>query len=158
MPYIFDGHNLLQTIQKTDEEFQLLEEVGLCRILSLYLKRVRDHGHIFFDGLGPADKSGFLDLERLEVYFSGPEKEADEFIEMKIADNTAPKRLVVVSTDNRIRSAAQKRKAASVRCDLFWPDLVKHMDKQKLIFEPKEKRTGISDLETDQWMDAFGLD
>lgn len=158
MPVLIDGYNLLQAILKIDEDMISLDEVGLSRTISQYLTRVRDHGHIFFDGIGPPDKTDLGGLENLEVYFSGPNLEADDMIEDKIADNTAPKRLIVVSTDRRIRAAARKRKAVSVRSELFWPTVVAQLDKQMPTKEPKEKRQGITDGETDQWMDLFGIE
>ncbi|MBN1818350.1 MAG: NYN domain-containing protein [Sedimentisphaerales bacterium] len=158
MPLIIDGYNLLRTIQKTDEEFEQLDETGLCRFLSQYLTRVRDHGHVFFDGLGPPDKTGMAGLAGLEVYFSGQDREADELIEQKIQDNTAPRRLVVVSTDRRVRQAASKKKATAMLCEVFWIEMQRRLAQQQVVYEPKEKRQGITEMETDQWLDAFGLD
>ena len=57
MPVIVDGYNLMHVIQKSDEDFANLTEVGLCKIISEYLKKVRDHGHIVFDGTGPYDRT-----------------------------------------------------------------------------------------------------
>ena len=162
MPVLVDGYNLLRAVQKSDEDFQQLNEVGLCRILSEYFRRVRTHGHVVFDGTGPFDKT---DMERLagfdnlEVYFSGPNLDADEVIEEKIQDNTAPKSLVVVSTDRELRTAALKRKAVSIRSEIFWLNLIQHLDrKQKPSLEPRAKREGITEAETDQWLEYFNAD
>lgn len=161
MPVIIDGYNLLRWVQK-DEEFENLVEVGLCRIISDYLKSVRDRGHVVFDGVGPRDKSDFEQLgglENVEVYFSGEHYEADEVIMQKIEDSTAPKSLVVVSSDREIRAAAGKRKAVSVKSDIFWLGVLHTLEtRQKPVFEPKAKRGEITEAETDQWMDYFGID
>ena len=157
MPHLIDGYNLLRLIQQVDEELVTLTEAGLCRIISEYLVRIRDYGHIFFDGLGPPDKTNLSNFPNLEVYFSGPNTDADSLIELKIADNTAPKSLVVISTDRRIRAAAKKRKALSVRSDIFWIAMTKQLERQKPTPEPKEKRRGITEGETDQWLDIFGM-
>ncbi len=158
MPHIVDGYNLLRWIQSSNEEYAMLEEAGLCRLLCQYLGRIGDRGHIYFDGIGPPDKTELGGLAGLEVYFSGTEKEADDLIEEKISDNTAPRRLIVVSDDRRIRKAAQQKKAVSVRCEPFWMMIQNLLGRGTLTREPKEKRTGISQLETDQWMDFFGID
>ena len=71
MPFLFDGYNLLRFVNKTDEQLENLTEAGLCRILAEYLRRIRSHGHIFFDGIGPPDKSGLCGFGTVEVYFSG---------------------------------------------------------------------------------------
>ena len=158
MPVIVDGYNLLRSIQKTDEQFQTLAEAGLCRILSEYLKRIRDHGHIVFDGIGPPDKSNLGGFGNLEVYFSGPDTDADSVIEQKILDNSAPKSLVIVSTDRRLRAAAGKRKAVSFRSELFFQEVIRQLDRKKPTPEPKQKRQGLTDSETETWMDLFDLD
>jgi len=121
MPVLIDGYNLLRTVQK-DEQFEDLREYGLCRILSDYLAEMRDRGNIVFDGTGPPDKSEMEQLgefDNLEVYFAGERTDADSVIEEKIHDNTAPRSLIVVSTDRAIRNAAARRKATPVRSDVF---------------------------------------
>lgn len=158
MPIIIDGYNLLRAIQKGDEQYESLDEASLCRFISEYLKRTRTYAQVIFDGTGPLDKSELSGVDNLEVFFSGPDTEADDIIEEKILEYSAPKRLVVVSTDRRLRAAAGKRKATSVTSDIFWMSLIEQLDKKRPTPEPKEKRHGITELETDQWLDEFGLD
>lgn len=159
MPYLIDGYNLLRAVQK-QEEFSALTDVQMCRAISDYLSCVRDRGHIVFDGVGPPDKAAFGGIPGLEVYFSGPSCEADDVIEEKIADNSAPKSLVVVSSDRRIRSAAAKRKAIDAPADLFWQTLLARLEKQanRPAPEPTEKRLGLTEREADLWLDIFDLD
>lgn len=161
MPVIIDGYNLLRAIQR-DEHFEKLTEVGLCRILSDYMKNVRNYGHVVFDGTGPRDKTDFQQLGglgNLEVYFSGEHLEADDVIIEKIDDSSAPKKLIVVTSDREIRAAAASRKAVSVRSDIFWQDVQNRLETyQKPAFEPKAKRGGITEAEADQWLDYFGID
>ena len=159
MPYLIDGYNLLRAVQKT-EEFSALTDIQMCRGVSDYLSSVRDHGHVVFDGIGPPDKSAFGGIPYLEVYFSGQSCEADDIIEDKIFDNTAPKSLVVVSSDRRIRQAAAKRKAIDVPADLFWQTLLARLEKQanRPAPEPTEKRHGLTEQEADLWLDLFDLD
>lgn len=159
MPYLIDGYNLLRAVQKS-EEFSALTDVQMCRAVSDYLNCVRDHGHIVFDGIGPPDKAAFGGIPGLEVYFSGPSCEADDIIEEKITDNTAPKSLVVVSSDRRLRAAAAKRKAIQVPVDLFWETLLAQLEKQanRPAPEPTEKRQGVTRREADIWLDIFDLD
>jgi len=158
MPIIIDGYNLLRSVQNCYEQYASLDEAALCSFLSEYLKRTRTYAQIIFDGTGPLDKSELGGIENLEVYFSGPDTEADEIIEEKIQEYSAPKRLVIVSTDRRIRDAASRRKATAVTSDIFWVSLIEQLDKKMPIPEPKEKRHGITEAETDQWLDEFGLE
>ena len=159
MPYLIDGYNLLRAVQGI-EEFSALTDIQMCRGVSDYLISVRDHGHVVFDGIGPPDKAAFGGIPSLEVYFSGESCEADDIIEDKISDNTAPKSLVVVSSDRRIRTAAAKRKALDVPANLFWQTLLARLEKQanRPAPEPTEKRHGLTEREADLWLDIFDLD
>jgi len=158
MAVIVDGYNLLRGIQKTDEEFEALDEGQLCSLISEYLVRRRDHGQVIFDGIGPPDKTNLGGLRNLEVYFSGSNSDADTVIEERIEANTAPKSLIVVSSDRRLRSAAKKRKAVSVTSEMFFHAMMRLLERSgKRQPEPRAKHDGITEGETDQWLDAFGL-
>ena len=146
MPFLIDGYNLLRYIQQSDEQFEILNEAGLCRIISQYFSRKRSFGQVVFDGFGPDDKSDLSGFGNMEVYFSGQDTEADDIIEEKILINTAPKRLIVVSTDHRIRAAAHQRKAVSVRSDLFFIEVTKALEKKTLT--PNQQRTFFGLAET----------
>ena len=155
MPLLIDGYNLLRTIQKDGDASS--NETPMCRLISCYLCRKKDVGKIIFDGIGPPDKTSLRDIANLEVIFSG-KYEADDIIEQLVLENTAPKRLVVVSSDRRVKTAAKKRKAVAIRSDDFWYELVKFLEKKRLSHpEPPGKRDGISKDETDKWLEEFGL-
>ena len=158
MPVIIDGYNLLRAIQKTHEQFESASDVQLCLILDRYLKLTGQKGEIIFDGIGPPDKTGFNNLSNLEVFFVGFNTDADSVIEDKIKANTAPKRLMIVSSDRRVRAAARKRKATSLKSDVFWDKLQKQLSRKKTIKEPKAKRAGLTESETEQWLKIFGIE
>jgi uncharacterized protein len=158
MAYLIDGYNLLGAIRKLDETFATLDEAGLCAKLSEFLHRMRQEGRIYFDGTGPRDKSGLTGLSHLEVIFTGPGVEADHRIAEEIELSTAPKYLVIISTDREVRTAAEKRKSAAVRSEDFWPILMKTLEKKKKsIPEPRAKREGLTEGETEEWLKIFGL-
>lgn len=158
MPLIVDGYNLLRAVQKM-EEFASFTDVQLCRALSDYLRCVRDRGHIVFDGIGPPDKSAFGGIPGLEVYFSGESTDADSVIEQKIADSTAPKGLMIVSSDRRIRASAARRRAVSVGAEAFWQSLLAQLEKEsrRPAPEPLQKRHGLTDRETQLWLKKFDI-
>lgn len=158
MPIIIDGHNLLHSIRKTNEEFESISDVRLCRILDRYLKLTREKGEIIFDGIGPPDKSGFDNLSDLEVLFSGRDSDTDTVIEDKIQVDTAPKRLTIVSSDRRLRKAARTRKATPVKSEDFWKVVEKELSRKRPAKEPTAKRQGLNESETNQWMKFFGLE
>jgi len=157
---IIDGNNLLHAIRKVDEGqgSESISDVALCRIIGRYLKQIGEAGEIIFDGTGPRDKSGFDDISNLEVFFAGLGTDTDTIIEDKIKINTAPKRLTIVSSDRRLRKAAQARKATVVKSEVFWNNLQKQLSRKKGFREPAAKRQGLTDGETKQWLEFFGLE
>ena len=159
MPFLIDGYNLLRAVEKIQGGPESITDIQLCRIISAYLQRIDQPGQIVFDGIGPREKQAFENLESLEVIFSGRSKDADTVIEDKITTNTAPKRLTVVSDDRRLRTAAKRRKAISVKVRQFWQNVLACLNQQrKTPAEPGEKLEGISQSETEQWLKTFGLD
>lgn len=156
---IIDGHNLLWAVQGMVDAPEGMSDVGLCRLVGAYLKRVKDSGEVIFDGPGPRDKSDFDNIDGIEVLFAGLGRDADSMIEGKIAANTAPRSLVVVSSDNRLRKAARGRKANSVKSEDFWERLVRELERRRRVAdEPGGKRHGLSEGETEQWLDFFGME
>jgi len=156
--FIIDGHNLLHSIMKTEDEFGGISDVELCRAVGEYLRQIGETGEIIFDGTGPPEKAGFENIRGLEVYFAGIGTDTDTIIEDKISASSAPKGLTIVSTDRRLRKAAQVRKATSIRSEVFWANLQKHMSKKRPPKEPMGKRRGLSESETKQWLEIFGLE
>lgn len=158
MPFIIDGYNLLHLAQNQDHGFGSMTDIDLCRHLDKYLKQTGEKGQIVFDGIGPPDKNGFNNLTRLEIIFSGQNKDADSVIENKISLSTAPKLLTIVSSDRRIRSAAMARKATSVKSDQFWIELERQLNRKRHPKDPSEKHHGLNQGETEQWMKIFGIE
>ena len=155
--HIIDGHNLLHAICKTVGGTETISEVGLCRALSRFFELTGEKGEVVFDGAGPPDKAGFDTIGNLEVSFAGYGSDTDTVIEDKIKANTAPKRLTIVSSDRRLRKAARARKAASVKSDVFWNNIQKQLSRKRRTREPPAKRQGLSEGETKQWLEFFGL-
>ncbi len=158
MPFLIDGYNLLWAIHKLDDESQSLTDVQMCRIVSGYLKQTGESGEIVFDGIGPPDKSGFDNMENLEVFFTGADVDADSVIENKIRANTAPRRLTVVSSDRRVRDAARARKAIALKSEKFFEQVKRQLRKKTFKIEPQAKHVGLSEGETEQWLKFFEID
>ena len=156
--FIIDGHNLLWAVQKAGEDAESISDVQLCCIVGRYLKQIGESGEIIFDGTGPIDKSRFDNITNLQVLFVGRATDADTVIEQKIKVCTAPRRLTVVSSDRRLRKAARTRKAAAVKSEDFWNDVAKQLSRKKAAKEPTEKRLGLTESETQQWLEFFGLE
>jgi predicted RNA-binding protein with PIN domain len=158
MPFIIDGYNLLHSIQKHTESAEAINEVQLCHMIGRYLRIIGDKAEIVFDGVGPPEKMPLENVYNTEAIFVGTGTDADTIIENKIYANSAPKRLIIVSSDRRIRRAAKTRKAASVKSEKFWTDLQKKLDRKRTVKEPAQKRNGLSESETKQWLKFFDLE
>ena len=156
--YIIDGYNLLWSFHKVARHSQDISEARLCRLIGRYLRIIADEGKIVFDGIGPPDKTAFSNSTGVEVIFSGSGTDADSFIEAKISSDTAPKRLTIVSSDRRIRNAARLRKAVSIKSEQFWRDVISVLRKKDKIQEPAEKRQGLDQAQTGQWLKYFGFE
>ena len=156
--FFIDGNNLLHSVQKDDPDSGPISDVQLCRIIGSYLKLTGQSGEIIFDGTGPPDKSGFDGIGNLEVFFAGSGTDADTVIEDKITANSAPKRLTIVSSDRRLRKAARARKATSIKSEVFWNNMQKQLSRKQMAKEPAAKRRGLSESETRQWLEIFGLE
>lgn len=155
---IIDGHNLLHSIVKTSDDSSSINDLQLCWILSRYMKAAGETGEIIFDGTGPRDKTPFDNIANLEVFFAGLGNDADTVIEDKIKANTAPKRLSIISSDRRLRDAARTRKATAIKSEVFWDNLQKQLRQKKPVKEPEAKRSGLTESETRQWLDIFGIE
>ncbi len=158
MPFIVDGYNLLWAIPKTGHSSDPVNDVQLCRILGRYFELIGDSGEIVFDGIGPPNKTGFDNIRKLEVFFTGIKVDADTVIEAKVKANTAPKRLTVISSDRRLRDAARARKARTVKSEAFWSDVQKQLSRKTTFKEPQQKQLGLNESETEQWLKFFELD
>ncbi|MHC4425789.1 MAG: NYN domain-containing protein [Planctomycetota bacterium] len=156
--FIIDGHNLLHAVYKTEQDSESVSDVGLCRIVGRYLKLIGRAGEMIFDGTGPRDKSDFDNISNLEVFFAGLGTDTDTLIEDKISISTAPKRLTIVSSDRRLRKAARARKATAVKSEDFWNSVQKQLSRKRPAREPAAKRQGLSEGETKQWLQVFGLE
>jgi len=155
---IIDGTNLLWAVKESSDDQEITTEVQLCRVLDKYFAMAGEEGEVVFDGAGPPDKGVFDGVTHMEIFFSGFNKDADTVIEEKLLADTASRRLTVVSSDRRLRLAAAARRAAALKSDLFWNLVLKELRRKKpQKREPEEKRDGLTESETDKWLDMFGL-
>lgn len=155
--FIVDGHNLLWAIHGIGDDWRSFAEIQLCHVLAGYFRTIADKGEIVFDGTGPPEKNRFENITGIEVFFSGLTEDADKVIEDKIKANTAPKNLTVVSSDRRLRAAARARRATSIKSETFWQNLSSRLGRKNKPAEPAEKRGGLTESETEQWLRFFGM-
>jgi len=94
----------------------------------------------------------------ITVFFAVNNPTADERIAELIHSHSDPKRLMVISSDNQIRTAARRRKATSVTADDFLTKLVHDQRDRAIAIEAAkpEKPMTLSQAESDFWVREFG--
>jgi predicted RNA-binding protein with PIN domain len=80
---------------------------------------------VVFDAANPpADRPSQFEVEGLDVRFAVEYAEADDLLEELIAQHSAPKRLAVVSSDQRVKTAASRRGCAVFESQDWLDDLL----------------------------------
>lgn len=159
MPLLIDGNNLLYAARELEDPQLAPGRALLCARLSEWASRRGQRIHVVFDGPTPA--RGFaeqIQADMLVVEYSGASS-ADTVLIERLEENSAPRRLLVVSTDGVVQKAARRRQATAVRADEFWRQLRKDLARrpQPPSPEPLEKRHGLSHSQTEEWLREFGM-
>lgn len=109
--------------------------------------------------------SDFQSERGITVLFSRDHPEADDMLEELIRKHSAPKSLLVISSDLRIRRTAKARRAESMDADSFLAEL------QSERLDPAPKRSGrglppnpspakevggLTQAQVDYWLKEFG--
>lgn len=162
MRYLIDGHNLVFAMKNGADQLAGFEVSHtaqlLCKVLQEYMYHKRADAVLYFDGLGPQDRRFYNNFTHVNVVFAGADYEADDYIIGDVETDTAPKSLVVVSTDRRVKEVAKKKKCRMIDSFDFWCDMVEYVNKpKKKKPEPSAKTKGLSESEVDAWMKVFGL-
>ena len=161
---LIDGYNLLHSAGLAKRNYGPGEfERCRARLLNLLANqlsgRERRRTTVVFDapaqGLGPAPP---MYVDEIQVLFAGGNGDADETIERLIRQNSAPRRLHVVSSDHRLQRAARRRRAKFFDSDVFLAKVLRRLSQQERAAsaEPREKREGLSSAsEVEAWLRAF---
>ncbi|MBN2209933.1 MAG: NYN domain-containing protein [Sedimentisphaerales bacterium] len=160
MPFLFDGYNIYHAAAKMSDAWSHITPGGLCALLAEDLTILRDNGVCVFDGAPPrgSDWAGKT-IGPLTTLFSGPGREADCLLEQLIKENTAPRRLVVVSSDNRVKRAARRRRAQTIIAREYLISLLQRRDRPAPPpREPRAKHEGVPPGQLNEWLEFFGID
>jgi uncharacterized protein len=106
----------------------------------------------------PQDLPAQAAHQGLTIVYAVEDGSADARIEALIARHSAPKNLVVVSTDHRIRAAATRRKARAVTSEDFWSSLHERRRARPAAVVTAEEQArlhGLSPAESAAWLDVF---
>lgn len=165
---IVDAYNTLQTAGVLPTHLAGIELEGLAHLIarSRYAARPallvcdgRPHSQALASAVTDRRFPGRYRLHTSDVLFAGAGKDADTLIEVIISRDSAPARLLVVSTDRRIRKHAAKRGAASITSAEFLLQLA--ADEARPRSEPYPQfaqEIPLDPYSLAHWMREFGFE
>ena len=101
-----------------------------------------------------------LEYRGLFVHFAAKYDDADSLIEELVQQDTAPKRLTVVSSDHRIHRAAHRRGATAVDSDVWFAEIVRLRRElaQRAPESTVKPGASVSESEVEFWLREFSSD
>lgn len=157
MTLLIDTYNVLHVMGVLPPELAGLNVHGLAGLIrtSRYGRR---KSRLVCDGTAVELDKKPDDLPRtITTHFAGPTREADDVIREMIEQSSSPKRLLVVSSDRAVRTAARKR-----RCRVLdAPTFLRHIaeDAAKALQRDRSSRPfgPLTTKQVEQWIRHFKL-
>ena len=157
MHYLIDGHNLIAKLpdidlSDPDDEVQLV--LKLRQWTAVSLKRTVT---VYFDGGLPGGHNVNLSNAQVKVVFVSQGKTADSLLIARINRAPNPPEYTLVTSDQQIIAAANKRKMKHIRSEKFAMRLSSEKAERNLPGPTITDQDPIlSDAEVAQWLDLFG--
>lgn len=122
---ILDGYNVMHAAGITRSRYGP-GDLDRCRqrlnkrLIALLSRDVLERATIVYDAFdSPSDDERLQDCGGLTVLFAPRGSDADTQIERMLRTHSAPRQVVVVSSDHRLHKAARRRKAGCVDSEEF---------------------------------------
>ncbi|VAW30760.1 hypothetical protein MNBD_CHLOROFLEXI01-1122 [hydrothermal vent metagenome] len=157
MHYLIDGHNLIAKLpdidlSDPDDEVQLVLKLRQWTAVSAK-RRIT----VYFDGGISGGHNVNLSNSQVNVIFVSQGKTADSLLILHINRVQNPPEYILISSDQEIIAAANKRKMKHLRSQEF----VLHLSQDRADRTSPDPTFSdddpvISDAEVDQWLDLFG--
>ncbi len=160
MRTLIDGYNLMYAGgllgQKFGPEGFRKARHRFLTDLAATLEPVEAHlTTVVFDAAdSPPNVSASTRHKGMTILYAVDVESADDRIEDLIAHHSSPKTLTVVSSDNRIRRAAARRKARVMSADEYWCQMDSRKDRRPQPVEPARPVAPAS-AEADFWLEEF---
>lgn len=165
MRILIDGYNLLHVsgILRRGLGPGSLERARnalLNRLVALLSPEERVETVIVFDAKeGPRDLPTELDHQGILVRFARDFEEADDLLEYLIRTHSAPRQLLVVSSDHRVQKAAKRRRAKVNDSEPWLNQLhLTETDTEVEEISPDPKRDPLDPRQVVKWMREFGYE
>ena len=163
---LVDTYNVLHVTGVLPPEIAGVDATGLARLIARSRYAARPTW-LVCDGAPPGSRhsGGMLHqripgVEMVEIAYAGPNRDADSAIERLIARDSAPKKLLVVSSDRRILTAARKRRCSAMPSEPFLAQLAhdhKHPRGPSLAYPEFALDVPLDPSEIKRWRDRMGL-
>lgn len=157
MHYLIDGHNLIAkmpdiSLSDPDDEVKLV-----LRLRSWAAQRKKRQVTVIFDGGMPGGKDVRLSTHSVRVIFAQEGRTADALLIARVWKVKHAGEFTLVSSDNQIVAAAEKRRMPVIKSDRFArrlgpsDDGARDGDTAVATDNPQ-----ISNAEVEEWLDLFG--
>ena len=107
------------------------------------------------DGMPPSKASYRLPGKIRAIY--SRQLEADDVLERLIADSSTPSRLLVVSSDRRVRKAARRRGATDLKAEAFLRMLLEDRSRARLKPMKSTRPANLRPGEIESWREEFKI-
>jgi uncharacterized protein len=163
---VIDGYNLLhaaglarRTYGRGDLERARRE---LLRLIAGQMSEEQRRRTTFvFDAKDPPpDSTGQGTQAEMLILYAQEDEEADDLIERIIAAHSAPRQLVVVSSDHRLHKSARRRKAVPLDSDAFLDECARRVYARRTPHVEPEVKPGCdtSAGAIAEWLAVFDID
>jgi predicted RNA-binding protein with PIN domain len=163
---LIDGYNLLHAAGLARRRYGP-GDLERCRrdLLRLIAGQLSDEQRrrttVVFDAKDPPPDAGRHGTHaEILVLYATEDEEADDLIEQIIAGHSAPRQLIVVSSDHRLHKAARRRKANPIDSDAFLDDCARRVYCRRTPRpEPEHKPDcDASPAAVAEWLSVFDID
>lgn len=163
--FIIDGYNLLHAAGLARRRYgpgQL--ERCRARLLDFLATHLTDpeleRTTVVFDAAdAPPDLPRHLTVGGMSIRFAAAGKDADDTIEELIAAHSAPRQILVVSSDHRLQRSAQKRRGAFTDSEDFVLELERRGPTSGEVGDTESRHRPTSEksgeTETERWLRVF---
>ena len=167
MPLLIDGYNLLHATDIFGDDtgpntFQRSREALLAFLAASLNEGERRQTTIVFDAAeAPPGLPNHYTVEGLQVIYARDYPDADTLIEEMIEEHTAPRGVLVVSSDHRVQRAARRRGAKYTDSERWYSELWQRRielrrNQQKSV--PEKPVGQLSTEEIAYWVEQFDSD
>jgi len=152
MELLIDTWNVLHQTGVLPPDSAGIGTAGLCKMIE-NSRWGREKVSLICDGT-PSDEHALG--VRYQLVFTGPIKTADAEIMERVANSSAPRSILVVTSDREIIKSIRKRGAQQIGSAVFLQSLVEdsHLPTSKTIRRP----SGLSPKLAQEWKEHFGID